>query len=45
VSKEFEAPENGTFSFMINDTTFYDNDWRSQGTITDHTAVTVSPAD
>jgi hypothetical protein len=43
--KEFEAPENGTFSFMINDTTFYDNDWRSQGTITDHTAVTVSPAE
>jgi len=43
--KDFEAPENGTFSFMINDNTFYDNEWHSQGTITDHTAVTVSPAD
>ncbi len=45
VSKLFEAPEHGTFSFAINDDTYYDNSWRSQGTITDHAAVTVTPAD
>ncbi len=45
LEKVFEAPEHGTFSFTINDTTAWDNEWRSQGTITDHTAITVSPAD
>ncbi len=44
-NKVFEAPEHGTFSFTINDTSAWDNEWRSQGTITDHTAITVSPAD
>ena len=43
--KIWEAPEHGTFSFQINDNSAWDNEWRSQGTITDHTAVTVSPAD
>jgi hypothetical protein len=43
--KLFEAPEHGTFSFTVNDTTAWDNEWHSSGTITDHTAVTVSPAD
>ncbi len=43
--KVFEAPEHGTFSFSINDTTAWDNEWHSSGTITDHTAVTVSPAE
>ncbi len=44
-SKVFEAPEHGVFSFTINDITAWDNEWRSNGTITDHTAITVSPAD
>ena len=44
-SKTFEAPEHGVFSFTINDTSAWDNEWRSNGTITDHTAITVSPAD
>jgi hypothetical protein len=43
--KIFEAPEHGVFSFTINDTTAWDNEWHSSGTITDHTAITVSPAD
>lgn len=42
---DFEAPEDGEFSFMINDDSFLDNEWRSQGTITDHTAVTITPTD
>jgi hypothetical protein len=43
--KVWEAPEHGTLSFGINDTTAWDNEWHSSGTITDHTAVTVSPAE
>ena len=45
LEKVFEAPEHGVFSFTINDTTAWDNEWHSSGTITDHTAITVSPAD
>ncbi len=45
LEKVFEAPEHGTLSFQINDTTAWDNAWRSQGTITDHTSVVISPAD
>ncbi|MFH1468390.1 MAG: hypothetical protein ABIO70_28635 [Pseudomonadota bacterium] len=42
---EFEAPEDGKFSFMINDDSFLDNAWRSQGAITDHTAITITPTE
>lgn len=45
IRKDFEAPENGTLTWQINDTTWYDNTWRKQGTIIDHTAITVSPAE
>jgi hypothetical protein len=44
-SAEFEAPEHGTFSFAINDDSYADNVWYAEGTVTDHTAVTVMPAD
>ncbi len=43
--KVFEAPEHGVFSFTVNDITAWDNEWHSSGSITDHTAITVSPAD
>ncbi len=40
----FEAPENGTLYYTINDTTWYDNKWYSNGRIEDHAAVTIEPA-
>jgi hypothetical protein len=45
VQAEFEAPSHGTLSFAINDDTLLDNQWYSEGTVTDHTAVTIGPAD
>jgi hypothetical protein len=39
----FTAPEHGTISYRINDTTYYDNKWYQGGGIEDHTAVEVSP--
>ncbi len=44
-SAEFEAPEHGTLSFAVNDDSYSDNVWYTEGPITDHTAVTVMPAD
>jgi hypothetical protein len=41
----FEAPEQGFLSFAINDDSWADNEWRSNGTVTDHAAVTISPVD
>ena len=41
----FEAPSTGSLSFGINDDSWDDNQWSSQGVVTDHTAVTVSPSD
>lgn len=38
------APANGTLSVAINDTTYYDNDWYQSGSIIDHTAITIGPA-
>ena len=43
--KIFEAPEHGVFSFAINDTTYYDNSWYTSGSIIDHTAIEISPAE
>lgn len=40
----FTAPEHGELSYRINDTTFYDNTWFKSGTITDRTAIEISPA-
>lgn len=40
----YEAPENGTLMYTINDTTWYDNRWFSNGRVDDHAAVTIEPA-
>lgn len=40
----FNAPENGTLSYRINDDTFYDNTWYQAGGIIDHASVEISPA-
>lgn len=41
----FEAPAHGTLSFGINDDSWGDNVWFSQGPVTDRTTVTISPVD
>ncbi len=41
----YEAPEHGTFTWTINDTTYFDNEWHKEGAITDRTAITVTPID
>lgn len=38
------APENGELNYRINDNTFYDNKWFTNGRITDHTAIEVNGA-
>jgi len=45
IGASFEAFDNGTLTWQVNDSTFYDNIWRSQGPITDHTTITVTPAE
>ncbi len=40
----FQAPEPGVLMYTINDTTWYDNKWYSNGRIDDHAAVTIEPA-
>jgi hypothetical protein len=44
-STVYTAPENGTFSYTINVTTFYDNKWFKSATIEDRAAITVEPAE
>lgn len=39
----FTAPEHGEISYRINDTTMYDNTWKTRGGLTDHTAIEVTP--
>lgn len=39
----FEAPEHGEISYRINDGTYYDNTWFTNGGIVDHTAIEISP--
>ncbi len=41
----FTAPEDGEISYRINDTTFYDNVWKQNGSVIDHTSIEVSPAE
>lgn len=41
----FTAPEHGEISYRINDATFYDNVWYQKGSMTDHTAIEISPAE
>ena len=40
----FTAPEDGEISYRVNDTSFYDNAWHQSGSVIDHTAIEVSPA-
>jgi len=40
----FEAPEDGEISYRINDYTFYDNVYYQKGSLIDHTAIEISPA-
>ena len=40
----FSAPEDGEVSYRINDTSFYDNKWHRSGSVIDHTAIEISPA-
>lgn len=42
--KVFEAPENGTITWSINDTTWYDNKY-FKSNVEDRTAVTIEPAE
>lgn len=41
----FTAPEHGEISYRINDSTFYDNNWYQKGSMTDHTAIEISPVE
>lgn len=41
----YEAPENGTLEYSINDTAWYDNKWFKSATIEDRTAITVEPGE
>ena len=38
----FEAPENGTLSYRINDDTFFDNKYRQKGSLIDKSAIQVA---
>ena len=40
----FSAPEDGEVSYRINDTSFYDNKWHRSGSVMDHTAIEIRPA-
>lgn len=40
----FTAPEDGEISYRINDKSFFDNVWHKSGSVIDHTAIEVSPA-
>jgi len=40
----FRATAHGKISYRINDETFYDNTWRQRGSLIDHTAIEISPA-
>jgi len=41
----FNAPSHGSISYRINDTTYFDNTWHQKGSLIDHTAIEISPAD
>ena len=41
----FEAPENGTLSYRINDETFFDNKYRQKGSLIDKTAIEIAAAE
>jgi len=40
----YEAPENGTLTYQINDYTWFDNKWFKSSTIEDKAAITIAPA-
>ncbi len=41
----YRAPNHGTLSVSINDSTYYDNTWYKSGGIVDHTGITVAPGE
>ena len=41
----YPAPENGTLTYAINDTTWYDNHYFKTAAIEDRTAITIQPAE
>lgn len=41
----FTAGDHGTLEWTVNDPNWYDNRWFKSGTIEDHTAVTIAPAE
>ena len=43
-SEVFTAPEHGTIEVQINDSTWYDNKFKIEGTIEHHTGITYEPA-
>jgi hypothetical protein len=45
VSTTYRAPNHGTLSVSVNDSTYYDNTWYKSGGIIDHTGITISPAE
>jgi hypothetical protein len=42
---DFQAPENGTISYRINDETFFDNKYRQKGSLIDKTAIQIAAAE
>ena len=42
---QFEAPENGTLSYRINDDTVFDNKYRQKGSLIDKTAIEIAAAE
>jgi hypothetical protein len=41
----FTAPEHGTLSYRINDTTYFDNAYRQKGSLIDKTAIEIAAAE
>lgn len=41
----FDPPEHGTISVMVNDTTYYNNEFRIQNGIQHHTGITYTPVE
>ena len=41
----YTATEDGEISYRINDTSFFDNKWHKSGSVIDHTAIEISPAE
>lgn len=44
ITTDFLAPEHGKIEVMINDDSWYDNEWKTESGITHHTSIEYSPA-